>query len=1082
MKQKFNFIKLFILIFLFAIAEQGVSQSKKYSGIEKIKELIDRKEVDSSRAELRKQIAYFKNTNQIDSLYKFPLYIGKIALFNESANQATSRAQKFIDQNISAYTSNTRTLYKSYLSLYDLYLDLGDDTNCVRISKMALEYAKLTPDITQKELGHINYIIAGDYYALYDISNALVYFKKSAEAYEKSKRAKKFKLADSYNGIALSMWTLNKLDSAQVYFNKTIKVTEESDLKGFDKLYYISTFKFNLALLIDDSGNVDDAISMNKEVIKNYQDIINNSDDDELVLKSRQFLSSAISNLAAFYNDIGFITKAYEMLKFSYEKKKLVYEPTNPRLVTTLSQIAASEIELRDFDKSIKTLEKGLSDLGDSKNEYPTIVAELKRLLAKAYAEKGLLSKASILYKESELLYAKAYPEAYSRAYLILLRDYAMFLASNNQKEKAIAIAKKTYAYTLKHGGKDNFPLLKEIVNLSNVYYKSNDFNASKEWAEKGAAFLDLRLSQADSALDSLQIEFRKPTIMLLESKSKYKLTPHKNKAFLIELTKTLDKAINILEKRKATIFNAEDISTVLSESKIISDFSKQLNLELYQLTNDKNYLNQIIELHEANIYNKIRTRLALKHNVNFANIPTSILKRERDLKTLISSSLKKEGSDINSFFQAEYARQVFMDTLKNQYPKYYKMRYANIEASIDDLQNKITNNTTIVRYLFMENSWYAFIINKTEKHIVKLNVEGLKTHISALNDSLLSLEKSSPIFYKLYQQLWLPIENKISTNHVVIIPDGQLFNLSFEFLTPKKITNFSEMATNSLLAKHTISYNFSLLLISDNDSEKIYDNNIVAFAPEFSSKMKSDYELAITDSIAMDRTYLTLLPQPFSKDLAKTSSKIFNGKSFINENASKQIFTRQAKEHKIIHIGTHAESNNISPELSRLIFAKNVNDTLSSEDNSLYTYEIYNENLSSNLAILTACETGKPTYQAGEGMISLAHAFNYAGSESILTSLWKIDEQSSAKIIENFYGYIKKGIPKDEALQKAKLDYLSTAQGRTLAPQYWAGLVLIGDTAPIDLGNSSNLIFWLLSCLLLILIAVFLRKKRQKN
>ena len=81
-------------------------------------------------------------------------------------------------------------------------------------------------------------------------------------------------------------------------------------------------------------------------------------------------------------------------------------------------------------------------------------------------------------------------------------------------------------------------------------------------------------------------------------------------------------------------------------------------------------------------------------------------------------------------------------------------------------------------------------------------------------------------------------------------------------------------------------------------------------------------------------------------------------------------MFTSEAKEHKIIHIGTHAESNNVSPELSRLIFAKNITDSTSTEDNSLYIYEIYNQNLSSNLAILTACETGKPAYQPGEGMI----------------------------------------------------------------------------------------------------------------
>src|SRR5690606_15210701 len=142
---------------------------------------------------------------------------------------------------------------------------------------------------------------------------------------------------------------------------------------------------------------------------------------------------------------------------------------------------------------------------------------------------------------------------------------------------------------------------------------------------------------------------------------------------------------------------------------------------------------------------------------------------------------------------------------------------------------------------------------------------------------------------------------------------------------------------------------------------------------------------------------------------------------------------------------------------------------------------EIYNINLASNLAILTACETGKPTYQAGEGMISLAHAFNYAGSESILTSLWKVDEQSSAEIIDLFYKNIKKGFTKDKALQQAKLEYLKNAQGRTLNPQYWAGLVLIGDTTPIEITTSSNFVFWMLGLTILILLIVILRKKRRK-
>jgi CHAT domain-containing protein len=126
----------------------------------------------------------------------------------------------------------------------------------------------------------------------------------------------------------------------------------------------------------------------------------------------------------------------------------------------------------------------------------------------------------------------------------------------------------------------------------------------------------------------------------------------------------------------------------------------------------------------------------------------------------------------------------------------------------------------------------------------------------------------------------------------------------------------------------------------------------------------------------------------------------------------------------------------------------------------------------------LTACETGKPTFQPGEGMISLAHAFNYAGSESILTSLWQIDEQSSTQILEYFYSNLEDGFRKDEALKKAKLDYLSKAEGRTLHPQYWAGLILMGDTAPIELSTSNNW-FWISTVCLVAIITLFIFYKK---
>ena len=235
-----------------------------------------------------------------------------------------------------------------------------------------------------------------------------------------------------------------------------------------------------------------------------------------------------------------------------------------------------------------------------------------------------------------------------------------------------------------------------------------------------------------------------------------------------------------------------------------------------------------------------------------------------------------------------------------------------------------------------------------------------------------------------------------------------------------------------------------------------------------------------MNDSLFLDNGYLHLLPQPFISALVKKMGDRLGATYFVKDAASKQSFIEKAGGHRLLHIGTHAESNNLSPELSRLIFAKDLNAGEEVNDNSLFAYEIYNQDLRTNLAILSACETGKPAYQAGEGMISLAHAFNYAGSQSILTSLWQIDEQSSAEILEHFYEYLFSGETKSEALRLAKLDYLGEAHSRRTHPQYWAGLIILGDNAPVAVSPSPLAWEWALAAFLLGLILIALWKRKS--
>jgi CHAT domain-containing protein len=157
----------------------------------------------------------------------------------------------------------------------------------------------------------------------------------------------------------------------------------------------------------------------------------------------------------------------------------------------------------------------------------------------------------------------------------------------------------------------------------------------------------------------------------------------------------------------------------------------------------------------------------------------------------------------------------------------------------------------------------------------------------------------------------------------------------------------------------------------------------------------------------------------------------------------------------------------------------------LTEDKNSLSLYDIYTCDLGADLTLLTACESGRPGYQDGEGMVSLAHAFNYAGSQRILTALWKVDEQSSNVITEFFVQNLKHGDATDIALQKAKLRYLQQAEGRLQAPAYWAGLVIMGEPAKLAFNTTTTYIGWIVAALILIgltTIFIFIKSKNRKD
>lgn len=1075
-------IACLVLIF----STKATAQDPSLTGTKLLDFYLINKQTKQADSALQSQIQIFKKAKQIDSLAQYTVYVGKLTLAKSNPKEAAKKAEDFFKQ-IKIQGASKHAQHKALYGLSQLYEELGDATKSFNAAEESLAVILSVPNATHNEKGEAYYALTYSYYISGKFLDANVQAKKALSEFKKSKEKNYKKIADVNNFFGIMMWQSQKLDSAQYFFERAINTIQNIKNDSVYKVYSASGIKLNMALVMEARGNISEAIETLEKLVQECSFIIKESKEERVVSRAKRLEWTGLSNLGSLYTNIGHVNRAHEIMAYIYNNRGQLYLPGDPEIPRALILLGQSQMALKETDKAIASFEKVLAmyKVDASPDVYWQAIASAN--LASCYALKGKIAMAEKVYSDAEKLYKIALAENLDDTYLDFARDKSLFFANNGKSEAAVATSINAFKYLKENGGEYNSDLISHFLNLADVYHTIGDFSKAVEWSEKGIDYINASAQNKSSGLDALKLTYRKPLLILAKSKALYQQNTSKDSIFLKSLLKNMDEAFKILEKQKTLISKDDNVNVLYSNFFGLYGFTKQLYHDLYIQTNNKKYLTKLIDIQENSIYYNIRSKLMLQDEIEMANVSQTVIKREKKLKkaATIFNTSEDATKTFPDYLKAKDTYNVFLDSLKTAFPKYYKMKYASLDISLQNLQKYIPENTTVIRYLFIDKLLYAVVLDSKNRNLVKIDYEPIKNHIETLNTPQATFEVEATLLYDVYKKLWKPLENHIHTERIVIVPDGALFNLSFETLTPVKIKSYNELATHSILARHTISYNFSLLLLNESKKPKMFSKNFVAFAPGFSKEMKKEYRISITDSISKDATYLNLLSQPSSVKLAENYSKIFEGNSFLNENASKEIFKNKAGEHKIIHIGTHGESNNISPEFSRLIFAKNPNVKKDYDENSLYTYEIYNTNLSSNLAILTACETGKPTYQPGEGMISLAHAFNYAGSESIVTTLWEIDEISSSQIVGYFYDFLSEGLPKDEALKKAKLKYLSTAEGRGASPQYWAGLVLIGDTAPIQLQTATHPLWWWLTGILVIVsvsIFLFIRRKASKS
>lgn len=1029
---------------------------------------------------LQNRLNYFFTNKLTDSLPHYIFYVGKVAALQNDEAATAQKLQAFIDRT-KTLSPRPIIVVNLYEQAAEYYTFAGQHAKAYETALQAYSLAEQIAGVQPEILAGINSDLGTYAFRKGDVSQGVSHHRKALAVFEKSKTPDYESYYTVANNMGAQMWYQSKLDSAVYYFDIALKVLAKTERTPINQYYRPAVVQNNVSGIYSVQGQAKKAIDAMTACIENLRTYLSIPEDVPKKSTAVTFQFEAIDNLGGIYKELGDFSQALNLQTYSYQQK-LKHRDSDPTGIFK-SQVLLGQVylSLKEHEKALEYLTEGLNNIAKSDGDL-IWQGDASYNLGVLYQDQQNAALAAFYYERADSLYEATLQGEYDNIYLQFLRDVSQFYASNGQLQKALAKANKGFNYVKKTQGSETLTAFYQVLNLAQIHLDAGQHKQSLAFSRQGLAVVDNIIKQSDHLLDSVKTEMKKTKAILLKVKAEYALLPVKDTASLSAMLRELNGAIEILERRKTIIRDPKDIGLLMGDHRELLSFIKQITLDLYKLTNNQAYIDQLINLQEAGTYSRIRSRLDKMDSVRFANVPADVQEKEQRLKNAISNALQKNDaptSNMHSYFTAVEEWTAFQQTLKKQYPQYYNMRYESIITSMGDLQKTVRAGTTLVRYFFIDKDLFAVVLDGNTKQMVALPSQGIERDIKTVCDFSSRDTAVLSALHRLYQQLWAPVAPHVRNNKLMVIPDGILFNVSFETLTPQKVDRFDQLATGCLLSKYSFAYHYSLTLAAARNQTQAINNNFVAFAPGFLDEQKKNYLSAVKDSFQLDRTYVTLLPQPFTVSFASKANDLFNGDAYLNNSSTAAAFRDHAGGHQIIHIGTHAESNNLSPEFSRLIFSKKD----PAQQNSVYLHELYNCDLRSELAVLTACESGKPGYQDGEGMISLAHAFNYAGSESMITGLWKIDEQASTLLIEAFYKNLLQGMDKDEALRQAKLSYLQNAQGRMLAPQYWAGLVLMGDPSAVNVHKKTTAsTWWLIGCGVLILAIAglfFFRRRR---
>jgi CHAT domain-containing protein/Tfp pilus assembly protein PilF len=295
----------------------------------------------------------------------------------------------------------------------------------------------------------------------------------------------------------------------------------------------------------------------------------------------------------------------------------------------------------------------------------------------------------------------------------------------------------------------------------------------------------------------------------------------------------------------------------------------------------------------------------------------------------------------------------------------------------------------------------------------------------------------------RLYDLLVRPAEKQLTgAQRILFSPDGPLHTLPFaalrrgdRYLVEWKPLHFALSATV-----------YAALARSRPAHRQPSEEPLVAFGdpayPRSAADVPADPELRQTL-----RHGLSLAPLVFTRKEVEGIAALYpRSRVYLGQEATEEKAKSLGPEARLLHFACHGLLDERFPLNSALALTLPEHPAAGQDNGLLQAWEIFESlRLDADLVTLSACDTALGKEMGGEGLIGLTRAFQYAGARSVLASLWGVADYSTAGFMQDFYGYLSHGKPKDEALRAAQIDQLRKKSALS-HPFFWAAFELSGD------------------------------------